>query len=52
MGGKFDGAYGVLAATHAARRVMEKIDAGQLTPALNLAVVNWFNEEGSASHRR
>ena len=47
MGGKFDGAYGVLAATHAARRVMEKIDAGQLTPALNLAVVNWFNEEGS-----
>src|SRR5699024_4568859 len=47
MGGKYDGAYGVLAAAHAAHRVMEKIDAGHLTPSFNLAVVNWFNEEGS-----
>ena len=47
MGGKYDGAYGVLAAAHAAQRVMEKIDAGHITPSLNLAVVNWFNEEGS-----
>lgn len=47
MGGKYDGAYGVLAAAHAAQRVMEKIEAGKLTPSLNLAVVNWFNEEGS-----
>lgn len=47
MAGKYDGAYGVLAAVHAAQRVMRQIDEGELTPTLNLAVVNWFNEEGS-----
>ena len=41
FGGRWDGAYGVLAAAHAAHRL-----AGT-THALNLAVVNWFNEEGS-----
>lgn len=47
MGGKYDGSYGVLAAVHAAAGVIQKIDDGELTPALNLAVVNWFNEEGA-----
>lgn len=47
MAGRFDGAYGVLAAAHAARAVHAKIDAGEITPQYNLSVVNWFNEEGS-----
>lgn len=47
MGGKYDGSYGVLAALHAAATMMQKITKGEFTPALNLAVVNWFNEEGS-----
>lgn len=41
--GRFDGAYGVLAGLHAIIRVK---DSGT-TPQHNLAVVNWFNEEGS-----
>jgi N-carbamoyl-L-amino-acid hydrolase len=43
--GRYDGAYGVLAAAHAAFRVA----AGETgpVPVVNLAVVNWFNEEGS-----
>jgi beta-ureidopropionase / N-carbamoyl-L-amino-acid hydrolase len=46
-GGRYDGAYGVLAAAHAAARVWARFaDAGQ-TPPYNLAVVDWFNEEGS-----
>jgi N-carbamoyl-L-amino-acid hydrolase len=45
--GRFDGAYGVLAAAHAAVRAARAIDAGTLSPQLNLAVVDWFNEEGS-----
>ncbi|UPK76259.1 M20 family metallo-hydrolase [Nocardioidaceae bacterium SCSIO 66511] len=45
LAGRFDGAYGVLAAMHAAERVDERI--GETTPRFNLAVVNWFNEEGS-----
>lgn len=43
--GRFDGAYGVLASAFAASRV-----AGSLSPGSvkrNIAVVNWFNEEGS-----
>ena len=42
--GRFDGAYGVLAAVHAVSRA-----AADTTdePVYNLAVVNWFNEEGS-----
>lgn len=47
MGGKYDGSYGVLAAVHAAARVMQRVADGAVEPALNLAVVNWFNEEGS-----
>ena len=41
-GGRFDGAYGVLAAAHAAARLRELPDA-----RYNIAVVDWFNEEGS-----
>lgn len=47
MGGKFDGSYGVLAAVHAAARIMQRIENDEIVPTLNLAVVNWFNEEGS-----
>lgn len=43
-GGRFDGAYGVLAAAEAADRVRRGL-AG--TPRYNLGVVDWFNEEGS-----
>ncbi len=46
LGGRFDGAYGVLAALFAALRVKESVaESGQM-PRFNLAVVNWFNEEG------
>src|SRR5699024_3397418 len=47
LAGKYDGSYGVLAAVHAVAEVMDKIENGDLSPAFNLAVVNWFNEEGS-----
>lgn len=46
-GGRFDGAYGVFAAAFAAARIAEKLTAGELSAKFNLAVVNWFNEEGS-----
>ena len=41
--GKFDGAYGVLSAAHAVFRLREQLADAKL----NIAVVNWFNEEGS-----
>jgi beta-ureidopropionase / N-carbamoyl-L-amino-acid hydrolase len=41
--GRFDGAYGVLAAAYAAVRVADRPD----TARYNVAAVNWFNEEGS-----
>lgn len=46
-GGRFDGAYGVLAAAHAADRLRTRLAAAGRTPRHNVAVVNWFNEEGS-----
>ncbi|WGW11650.1 M20 family metallo-hydrolase [Saxibacter everestensis] len=46
LGGRFDGAYGVLAALHAARRVDQQVKQSGQPPKFNLAVVNWFNEEG------
>ncbi|MDT0197076.1 M20 family metallo-hydrolase [Arthrobacter sp. AB6] len=46
LGGRFDGAYGVIAALHAARRLEAEVAAGGQLPRFNLAVVNWFNEEG------
>ena len=46
--GKYDGAYGVLAAAHAAFRLAVAWDNGErMAPRYNVAVVNWFNEEGS-----
>ncbi|BBX41556.1 putative hydrolase [Mycobacterium simiae] len=46
-GGKFDGAYGVLAAAHAADRVRKRYRRNGAQAVLNIAVVDWFNEEGS-----
>lgn len=46
LGGRFDGAYGVLAALHAARNEDRRVTESGQVPKLNLAVVNWFNEEG------
>ncbi|MHA7272945.1 M20 family metallo-hydrolase [Arthrobacter sp. TMT4-20] len=45
--GRYDGAYGVLAAAHAASRLAVEWQANGVSPRYNLAVVNWFNEEGS-----
>ncbi|CAN5414881.1 M20 family metallo-hydrolase [soil metagenome] len=42
--GRFDGAYGVLAAAYAAATLKSDPPDGV---ALNVAAVNWFNEEGS-----
>ena len=46
LGGRFDGAYGVLAGAHAAIRLKQRLVAGGTKPAFNIAVINWFNEEG------
>jgi N-carbamoyl-L-amino-acid hydrolase len=46
-GGRFDGAYGVLASLEAARRLDAERKAGTFRPQLNLAVVDWTNEEGA-----
>ncbi|YCK82452.1 M20 family metallo-hydrolase [Arthrobacter sp. D3-18] len=46
LGGRFDGAYGVIAALHAARSIDLDVRAAGTAPRFNLAVVNWFNEEG------
>lgn len=45
--GRYDGAFGVLASAHACFRVAELIRSGAITPVHNLAIVDWFNEEGS-----
>ena len=46
-GGRYDGAYGVLAAAHAATRLLDHFRANPGAARYNIAVVNWFNEEGS-----
>lgn len=46
-GGRFDGAYGVLAGAVAADRIRRHVAASGVTPQYNIAVVDWFNEEGS-----
>lgn len=46
LAGRFDGAYGTLAAVHAAVRVRAAHAAAGTVPTYNLAVVDWFNEEG------
>src|SRR5699024_4216962 len=45
--GRFDGAYGVMAAAHACFAVADELRADPTKARFNLAVVNWFNEEGS-----
>ncbi|MFF7161230.1 M20 family metallo-hydrolase [Streptomyces sp. NPDC008086] len=47
LGGRYDGAYGVLASAHAAYRAVQRWGAQDACPKYNVAVVNWFNEEGS-----
>ncbi|MGP5163174.1 M20 family metallo-hydrolase [Arthrobacter rhombi] len=42
LGGRFDGAYGVLTAAHAAIRLQQVAEGAKF----NIAVINWFNEEG------
>ncbi|SEO47182.1 Zn-dependent hydrolase [Aquisalimonas asiatica] len=46
-GGRFDGAYGVVAGAAVCMSLKEAVDAGESAPPLNLAVVNWTNEEGA-----
>ncbi|WP_207842807.1 M20 family metallo-hydrolase [Williamsia soli] len=46
-GGRFDGAYGVLAAAHTMDRLRRYYVANPDRAVYNLAVINWFNEEGS-----
>jgi N-carbamoyl-L-amino-acid hydrolase len=45
--GRFDGAYGVMASAHACFAVADELRADPSKAKYNLAVVNWFNEEGS-----
>lgn len=45
--GRFDGAYGVMASAHACFRVADELRANPENARFNLAVVNWFNEEGA-----
>ncbi|CAM3856867.1 M20 family metallo-hydrolase [Tsukamurella strandjordii] len=45
--GRYDGAYGVLASAHAAVRAADRFRSEGRVPTYNVAVVNWFNEEGS-----
>ena len=46
-GGRFDGAYGVIASAQAALAIKHQVAAGRLIPKRNLCVVNWTNEEGA-----
>lgn len=45
--GRFDGIYGVLAGAVAVSSLARQMKARGETPACNLAVVNWTNEEGA-----
>ncbi len=45
-GGRYDGAYGVVAGLEAAFAVRREVVRSRITPTHNLAVVNWTNEEG------
>lgn len=45
--GRFDGAYGVMASAHACFAIADELRADPSKAKFNLAVVNWFNEEGS-----
>jgi N-carbamoyl-L-amino-acid hydrolase len=46
-GGRYDGAYGVLAACEAVEAVREHMTTAGKIPLCNLAIVNWTNEEGA-----
>ncbi|WP_353616164.1 M20 family metallo-hydrolase [Arthrobacter sp. MYb213] len=46
LGGRFDGAYGVIAGLHAAKHIEARLRLENVSPRFNLGVVNWFNEEG------
>lgn len=47
LGGRFDGTYGVIAALHAVIAVDQAVARGDLAAVYNIAVVDWFNEEGA-----
>lgn len=47
LGGRFDGAYGVISALHIAKAIDQEVKKGTFTPNYNLVVANWFNEEGA-----
>ena len=47
LGGRFDGCFGVISALHAAIELKQRVEKGELIPEYNLAVVDWFNEEGA-----
>lgn len=47
LAGRFDGAYGVLAALHAASHVVADHRRDGTAPTYNIAIVDWFNEEGA-----
>jgi len=46
-GGRFDGAYGVVASCQALAAIQEAVAAGAPRPRCNLGVANWTNEEGA-----
>ncbi|WP_284948123.1 Zn-dependent hydrolase [Acidisoma cladoniae] len=46
-GGRYDGAYGVLAACEAVQSVRDGMIAQGIAPRCNLAIVDWTNEEGA-----
>ena len=46
-GGRYDGAYGVMAACEAVQAVRARAAATGIDPRCNLAIVNWTNEEGA-----
>jgi N-carbamoyl-L-amino-acid hydrolase len=46
-GGRFDGAYGVVAGLVGASAIKEAVRNGSMSPKANLAVCNWTNEEGA-----
>ena len=46
-GGRFDGAYGVVAACSAIEAIKREVAETGIAPLANLVVVNWTNEEGA-----
>lgn len=46
-GGRFDGAYGVMAALAGIEAVREAARARGITPGCNFAIADWMNEEGA-----